>query len=552
MNIAIGSDHGGFDLKERIKTVLTEQGHRVVDCGCFDKQSVDYPEFAAAVAAKVSNGSADRGIAVCTSGIGVSISANRFPGVRAALCVNAYMAEMSRRHNNANVLALGQSLMDEEAALRLLDVWMQTEFDGGRHERRVNKIESEASARGGVAPALRQDPEVYKALTSEQKRQEETLDLIASESFSSRAVREATASCLTHKYASGYPGRRDYPGCRFVDEIERLAIDRAKMLFDAEHANVQAYGGAAANLAVMMCALKPGDTILSMAPSAGGHFTHGAPEHFSGQWYTVAHYGVDPDTEWLNYADIEKQANACKPRLIICGASCYSRIIDFKKLRAIADGCGAMLLADIAHIAGLVAAGCHPNPAPHCEFVTLTTHKSLRGPRGGMILCQKRFAEDLDRWVSPGLQGGPLTGTLAAKAICFGEALQPSFKQYQEQVVRNAQALAGALEERGYRMVSGGTDNHMVLVDLSKRASLPRDIEPALERCGLLVNGLTLPTASDAGPALRLGTYAVTARGMKEDVMGTVAELLDEALRRGSDKDAAADIAGRVATLCRS
>lgn len=554
MKIAIGSDHGGFELKETLRGALEKKNHDVVDMGCYDKNSVDYPDFGAAVASAVSLGRADRGIVICTTGIGISIAANRFPGVRSALCLTPRMAEMARKHNNANVLALGQSLLNDGEALAIVDAWLTNEFEGGRHQRRVDKIEHMVHEQDELYELRAADSEVSQSLDREHRRQRETLDLIAAENIAGRAVREALKSDCTNKYADGYPGRRGYPGCVYIDEIERLAMDRARMLFGAEHANVQPYGGSLANLAVMTAVLKPGDPILSMSPYAGGHPTHGGEEHLSGSLYQTAYYDVSPETELIQYDEIQRLAEEHKPRLICAGSSWYSRIIDFKKLRSIADSVGAYLLADVAHIGGLIAAGCHPNPAPCCEFVTMTTHKSLRGPRGGLILCQDRFADAVDRALSPGLQGGPLPQSIAAKAVCFGEALQPAFKQYQEQVVRNAQALADALIGEGFRLVSGGTDNHVMVVDITGRDVAPKTAYGALEKCGMLVN--LVPVPADRGKktehGLRLGVYALTSSGFAEEDMPAVAALFRQALAHAGDKSAWPGIKAQAAHMMES
>ncbi|MBT8041796.1 MAG: ribose 5-phosphate isomerase B, partial [Pontiella sp.] len=468
MKIAIGSDHGGFNLKARLIDILKEKNIVVQDLGCDSTESVDYPDYAAAVADEVSNATVDQGIIVCTTGIGVSITANKFPRVRAALCMNPEMASMTRQHNNANVLCLSGKFTGDDEAAAILEAWLAAEFEGGRHERRVKKIKDFASETAGTIAVYDGDPEIYALLKKEDERQKENLELIASENIVSKAVREVQGSRMTNKYAEGYPGKRWYNGCEWVDEAERLAIDRAKEIFGAEHANVQPHSGSGANMGVYYAVLNPGDTILAMSLAEGGHLTHGHPMNFSGRFFNVVPYGVDKETEQIDYDLLQKLADEHKPKMIVAGASAYSRIIDFKKLRKTADSVGAYLMVDMAHIAGLVAAGCHPNPVPHAEFVTTTTHKTLRGPRGGMILCREKFAADIDKQVFPGIQGGPLMHTIACKAVCFHEALQPAFKQYQQQVVKNAHVLAGALADDDIRLVSGGTDNHLMLVDLTK------------------------------------------------------------------------------------
>jgi len=540
MKIAIGADHGGYELKEALKTLLTDKKLDVVDVGCTSTDSVDYPDFAAAVAKQVSSGIVSQGIVICTTGIGMSIAANKFSRVRAALCLTPHMARMARLHNHANILALGADLVSQEEAIAILDEWLATKWEtGGRHERRVKKITTCCADIADPVIVYDADSEIYSALRSEACRQEENLELIASENYASRAVREATGSVLTNKYAEGYPGKRWYHGCEFVDEAERLAIDRAKELFGAEHANVQPHSGSGANMAVYFAMLQPGDTILAMSLDHGGHLTHGHKVNFSGRLFNVQHYGVDAKTEQIDYKKIASLAEEHKPKLICAGASAYSRIIDFKQLRKIADNVGAYLMVDMAHIAGLVAAGCHPNPVPFAEFVTTTTHKTLRGPRGGMILCQERFAKDIDSQVFPGIQGGPLMHVVAAKAICLYEALQPEFRQYQEQVVRNAQTLAATVQDAGFRIVSGGTDNHLMLVDLSSVNITGKDAANALDLARITVNKNAIPFDKKSPfvtSGIRLGSPALTTRGMKEAEMEQVATLIGKVLNDMDNK----------------
>lgn len=540
MKIAIGADHGGFEVKEALKKHLLDKGILVEDLGSHDTESVDYPDYAAAVGRMVSEGDADRGILVCTSGIGMCIMANRFPRVRAGLCTTPRMAKMARTHNNVNVLALGGSLVSTEEALAITDEWLTSDFEsGGRHDRRLQKIQQYSSVIDDPVFLYETDPEVYATLRSESRRLRENIELIASENYASRAVREAQGSIMTNKYAEGYPGKRWYHGCEFVDEAERLAIERARQLFGAEHANVQPHCGSSANMAIYFAMLEPGDTILAMSLAHGGHLTHGHKVNFSGRFFNVVQYGVDQKTELIDYDEIEKLADQHKPKLICCGASAYSRIIDFKRLRKIADSAGAYLMADMAHIAGLVAGGCHPNPVPYCEFVTTTTHKTLRGPRGGLILCQERFAADIDRQVFPGIQGGPLMHTIAAKAVCFQEALQPAFKEYAQQVVRNAQALASALEQAGVRIVSGGTDNHLMLVDLTSMNVSGKDAAAALDQARVTVNKNAIPFDTKSPfvtSGIRLGTAAVTTRGMGDAEMKMIAGFIKQVLEKPDDK----------------
>ncbi|MDF7807511.1 serine hydroxymethyltransferase [Pontiellaceae bacterium B12219] len=396
------------------------------------------------------------------------------------------------------------------------------------------------------------DPEIYALLKKEDERQKENLELIASENIVSKAVREVSGSRFTNKYAEGYPGKRWYNGCEWVDEAERLAIDRAKQLFGAEHVNVQPHCGSGANMGVYYAMLNPGDTILAMSLAEGGHLTHGHPMNFSGRFFNVVPYGVDQETEQIDYDNIQKLADEHKPKMIVAGASAYSRIIDFKRLRKIADSCGAYLMVDMAHIAGLVAAGCHPNPVPYAEFVTTTTHKTLRGPRGGMILCQEKFAADIDKQVFPGIQGGPLMNTIAAKAVCFHEDLQPEFKTYQQQVVKNAQALAAALEEDDIRLVSGGTDNHLMLVDLTAANISGKDAAIALDKAAITVNKNGIPFDKKSPfvtSGIRIGTPAVTTRGMKEPEMVKIAEFVKRAIRNADNDAVLAQIRQEVIAL---
>ncbi len=397
------------------------------------------------------------------------------------------------------------------------------------------------------------DPEIAAAIADELRRQASGLELIASENFVSRAVLEATGCVMTNKYAEGYPGKRYYGGCEVVDVAERLAIERAKALFGAEHVNVQPHSGTSANMAVYFAMLKPGDKLMGMDLSSGGHLTHGHRLSYSGRDFVVVSYGVDRESERIDYDEVERLAREERPRLIVCGASAYSRVIDFARFRAIADAVGALLMADMAHIAGLVAAGLHPSPVPHCHFVTTTTHKTLRGPRAGMVLCKEEFAKEIDRAVFPGIQGGPLMHVIAAKAVALKEALAPDFAAYQRQVVANAARLAGALAGQGFRIVSGGTDNHLFLLDVARAGLTGKVAEKALDRAGITANKNTIPY--DPNPPLvasgiRIGSPAVTSRGMKEPEMDRVAELMAEVLRAPEDEASLAAVRGRVAELC--
>jgi len=540
MKWALGADHGGYALKEQLKARLLARGFAVEDFGCGGTPTCDYTDYANAVAAAVSAGKADQGLLVCTTGLGMTMAANKFPRIRAALCVTPEQAVMTRSHNAANVLALGGASTSPGQAEAILEAWLKTAPDGSeRHRRRVAKMGG-----SGVTDPLEiaaADPELYAAMAGERRRQAETIGLIASENYSSRAVREAQGSLLTNKYAEGYPGKRWYNGCQWVDEVERLAIDRAKALFGAEHANVQPHSGSGANMAVYFALLKPGDRILAMRLDQGGHLTHGSAVNFSGRLFQVSHYGVAPGTETIDYDEVERLAKANRPRLLVAGASAYPRFIDFARLRAIADAVGAYLMVDMAHIAGLVAGGSHPSPVPYCEVVTSTTHKTLRGPRSGLILCRAAHAAEIDKQVFPGIQGGPLMHAVAAKAVCFHEAAQPAFRAYTAQILANARVLAEALAASGLRMVSGGTDNHLMLVDLTPTGLSGRDAANTLEKGGVTCNKNAIPfdtTSPFLTSGIRLGTAAVTTRGMKEPEMETIARLIVEGLRHARDEAA--------------
>jgi glycine hydroxymethyltransferase len=422
-----------------------------------------------------------------------------------------------------------------------------------------NDTRNPSNSPGSSGPAagggLRKvDPEIFDAVTAEEKRQRENIELIASENFTSRAVMEAQGSVLTNKYAEGYPGKRWYGGCEHVDTVERLAIDRAKQIFGCDHVNVQPHSGAQANMAVYFSMLKPGDKILAMNLAHGGHLTHGHPANFSGKFYEVSQYGVSAETEQIDYDALQKQAEEFRPAMITAGASAYPRIIDFPRMRQIADSVGALLFIDMAHISGLVAGGQHPSPIPHAQFVTTTTHKSLRGPRGGIVMCTAEHAKAIDGTVFPGVQGGPLMHVIAAKAVCFHEALQPQFRDYQRQVVINAKALAAGLAKHGYRIVSGGTDNHLMLVDLRPKDINGKVAQEVLDHAGITVNknGIPFDTYPIFKPGgIRIGTPAVTTRGMKEEEMLDIADLINDALNRRDDSAALEEIRGKVRELTR-
>lgn len=397
-----------------------------------------------------------------------------------------------------------------------------------------------------------QDQAVFEAMENEKKRQQANIELIASENFVSQAVMEAQGSVLTNKYAEGYPAKRYYGGCEHVDVVENIARDRLKELFGAEHANVQPHSGSQANMAVYMTALEQGDTILGMNLSHGGHLTHGSPVNFSGIQYNFVEYGVDKENELIDYEDVRQKALEHKPKMIVAGASAYSRTIDFAKFREIADEVGAYLMVDMAHIAGLVAAGLHPNPVPHAHFVTSTTHKTLRGPRGGLILTTEDWAKKIDKTIFPGIQGGPLMHVIAAKAVAFGEALQDDFKTYQQQVIDNAQALAATLAEEGVRIVSGGTDNHVFLIDVKGLGLTGKVAEHVLDEVGITVNKNTIPYDQESPfvtSGIRIGTPAVTSRGFKEEEMKEIGKIIADLLKNHEDEAAHASAKERVKAL---
>jgi glycine hydroxymethyltransferase len=542
--IYIGSDHGGFALKKALVTFLQKNGHTVHDCGTHGTDSVDYPDFVPQVVAGVLEKNNARGVLVCTTGVGMSIAANRHPGIQAALIHDVPTAKLTRQHNNANVLCLAGLTQTEANAQAVVEAFLGTEFEGGRHDRRVQKMNA-----GGLATV---DPAIAACVVKEANRQQNNIELIASENFTSKAVMAAQGSCLTNKYAEGYPGKRWYGGCEHVDVVEQLAIDRLKELFQADHANVQPHSGSQANTAVYFSVLNPGDRILTMNLAHGGHLTHGHSANFSGKFYDVVHYGVSEKDEHIDYDALEAMAHECRPKMITAGASAYPRVIDFARMSAIAKSVGAYLFVDMAHIAGLVAGGAHPSPVPYADFVTSTTHKSLRGPRGGIILCKEEYAKKIDSMVFPGVQGGPLMHVIAAKAVCFLEALQPSFREYQAQVVKNARALAAGLTSHGFRMVSGGTDNHVMMIDLRSKDLNGKIAQEALDEAGITVNKNSIPfdTASPMKPSgIRLGTPAVTTRGMKEPEMKKIASWINDVLSAPTDHAIAARVRQEVSTI---
>jgi glycine hydroxymethyltransferase len=548
--LAVAADHGGVDLKDAIVAHLRSAGHEVIDLGTHGHGSVDYPDYADQVTARVLDGSADAGVLVCTTGIGMSIAANRHIGIQASLISDPETAAITREHNNSNVLVLSAKMTTPEQGREIADAWLNTPFAGGRHERRVNKMNQVKNPTDILAAT---DPEIAAVVAAEQHRQQNNIELIASENFTSRAVMAAQGSCLTNKYAEGYPGKRWYGGCEEVDKAEQLAIDRACKLFGAKYANVQPHSGSQANASVYFSVLQPGDKVLGMNLAHGGHLTHGNPANFSGRFYQFCQYGVGQDNELINYDELAEVAKREQPKMITAGASAYPRIIDFKRMSEIAKSVGAYLFVDMAHIAGLVAAGVHPSPMEHADFVTTTTHKSLRGPRGGMVLTNsEELIKKINSQVFPGVQGGPLMHVIAAKAVCFHEALQPGFIEYQKQVVKNAQALAAKLAAHGYRIVSGGTDNHLMLVDLRPKGLNGKVASETLDHAGITVNKNGIPFDTEKitlGGGIRIGTPAVTTRGMKETEMALIGDWIHRALENRSNATVLAEIKTEVSKI---
>ena len=557
LRVALGADHAGLALKNAVKDLLAKAGVVCNDLGTQTSESCDYPDFAHAVAQEVAAKKADYGILCCKTGVGMSITANRTTGIRAAVVTNEEVARLTRQHNDANVLCLGACDVTPEKARVIVETFLHTAFEGGRHERRVHKIEnaadSSASAQNLSMNTLQKvDPEIYTAVCNEVIRQQENIELIASENFVSPAVLEAAGTPLTNKYAEGYPGKRYYGGCECVDVVEQLAIDRAKQLFGADHANVQPHSGSQANMAAYFALAKPGDTLLAMSLNFGGHLTHGSPVNFSGRLFKIVPYGLNQTTERIDMDEVAKLARAEKPRIIVVGASAYPRTLDFAAFAQIAKEVGASLVVDMAHIAGLVAAGLHPNPVPYADIVTTTTHKTLRGPRAGLILCKEAYAKAVNSQIFPGIQGGPLEHIIAAKAVCFKEAMQPEFKTYQQQIVKNAATLAAALAAKGFRIVSGGTDNHLMLVDLRPKKLTGKIAQESLDKAGITVNKNMIPFDPEkpmVTSGVRIGTPAVTTRGMKEAEMQLIADYIDEVLQAPENAQVAERVKTKVKAL---
>ncbi|MDR0832172.1 MAG: ribose 5-phosphate isomerase B [Bacillales bacterium] len=546
MKIAIGSDHAGFEMKESIINFLRNNNYDIVDFGTYSKESTNYAKYGIMVGEAVVNKQADFGIVICFSGVGISIASNKVRGVRAGLCVNTIDANLIREHNNANVLALGANKTDLETANEIVKVFLTTPFAGGRHQNRINTITDYEDSKLN-------DVEVFNLIDKELFRQRTHLELIASENIVSRDVLKAQGSILTNKYAEGYPGKRYYGGCEEIDKIETLAIERAKKLFGAEHANVQAHSGTQANMVVYAAILNFGDTVLGMDLKAGGHLSHGSSVSFSGLNYHFISYGLDPISEEIDYNAVEEIALKERPKLIVAGASSYSRIIDFKRFREIADKIGAYLMVDMAHIAGLVAVGLHPSPVPYADFVTSTTHKTLRGPRGGLILCKEKYANLLDKKVFPGIQGGPLEHVIAAKAVCFKEASTVEYFEYITQVLKNIKALEKSLKEEGFRIVSNGSDNHLLMVDLRNTSTLNgKEAEDLLNQIGITTNKNAIPF--DPQPpskcsGIRLGTASLTTRGFKEREIEKVGKWISLVLKNPTNQEILRQVKEEIETV---
>ena len=552
MKIAIGADHGGFELKARLMAAFRD----CEDKGCFDPEACDYPDYADDVAVAVAKGDADFGVLVCRTGMGMSMAANRFQGVRAALCRTVKEAEIARKHNGANVLCLGADVTDEKTACEILSAFLAAPVDDAvRHANRRAKLER-AKRLSDFSYLASADPEIWSAIKAQVVQEDTEINLIASENTSSRAVRLAAGSVLMNKYAEGYPGKRWYSGCLPVDAAEEVARLRACALFGAEHANVQPPCGSAANMEVYLATIKPGDTILSLSLDQGGHLSHGSPVNFSGKLYNIVPYTVNRETERLDYEALEKQAMEVKPKILLSGASAYPRTIDFKRIREICDKCGAIMMVDMAHIAGLVAGGAHESPVPYADFVTSTTHKTLRGPRGGLVLCKAQYAKALDSAVFPGMQGGPLENIISAKAVCFREWMQPEMKEYAAQIVKNCKAMCKAVQDRGFRIVSGGTDNHLFLVDVKAKGMTGKDAAAALDAAGIVVNKNTIPYDTESPfktSGIRVGTASITTRGMKEaeaaTIGGWIADILSDITNTALQQKIKAEAAKLVANF---
>ncbi len=558
-SIVLASDHAAVNERNELASFLTEKNIQVTILGPDSSQdSVDYPDTSAPAAALVREGQVDAGIVLCGSGIGQSIVLNRFTGIRAALVHDEETARLSREHNDANILVLGARNSNAAGRQKAVELWLATEFEGGRHARRIQKadaIPQQYPNMGSGSHLQFADPEIFETVIQEQNRQEFGLEMIASENVVSPAVLAAAGSVLTNKYAEGYPHKRYYGGCEFVDTAETIAIERAKKLFGAKFANVQAHSGSQANMAAYLAMINPGDRILGMDLSNGGHLTHGSKVNFSGQLFDAYSYKINLDSGVIDYDDVQKQADTVKPAVIVAGASAYPRELDFARFRTIADSVGALLFVDMAHIAGLVAAGLHPNPVGIADVVTSTTHKTLRGPRGGLILTNdEALAKKINSKIFPGSQGGPLMHIIAAKAVAFGEALQPEFKKYAQRVVDNAAVLADILMQRGFDLVTNGTDNHLILLNLGSDGLSGKEAEALLEDGGITVNKNTVPNETRSPfvtSGLRIGTPAISSRGIEGEAMKQIATWIADILSHPQDAELRARIRADIETMCR-
>lgn len=554
--IALVADEGGTNILPHAANLIQQQG---CEPRAVQKHGETLRELVQGLTSEILCGHAEQGIFIGEDAVGAHMIANRHPGVRAVLINTPEAAHHAREVHDANLLCLDVAELDKYTFQEVIKTWLKTSFNqqSEHHEKKLKTMETTSISTSNIPhidpPTLSQvDAQVFQAIQNEARRQSENIELIASENFTSRAVMEAQGSCMTNKYAEGYPGKRWYGGCEYVDVVESLAIQRAKELFGSDHVNVQPHSGSQANMAVYFSVLHPGDRILTMDLSHGGHLTHGHKMNFSGRLYEVMHYGVSAENEMIDYDALAKAAENFEPRMITAGASAYSRFLDYARLQKIAQSVGAYLFIDMAHIAGLVAAGVHPSPVPYADFVTTTTHKTLRGPRGGLILCKEKYAKDIDSNVFPGCQGGPLMHVIAAKAVCLAEALQPEFKKYQDQVIRNAKALSEGMKKNGYRIVSGGTDNHLMLVDLQPKGVTGKEAQEALDHAGITVNKNAIPFDKQSpfkAGGIRLGSPAVTTRGMKEDEMFDIANWIHAILKDPKDEAAQKEVLGQVRAL---
>ena len=548
MEVLIAADHAGYELKEALKVRLPEVAFR--DLGVSNStEAADYPELVQEFAAQFQPDAV--GVLICGSGIGMAIAANRHSNLRALVVEHQTAAHLGRAHNHANVLCLGARITTLPAAIDLVRTFLETPYSTEeRHQRRVDRL-------GAISAIAQFDPMVDAILRDEANRQSQGLELIASENYASRAVLEAQGSIFTNKYAEGYPGKRYYGGCEHADQVEQLAIDRACALFGTTGANVQPHSGSQANMAVFFALMKPGDGILGLGLNEGGHLTHGSAVNFSGQLYRAHTYGLHAQSHLIDYDQVRDMALRHRPRVIVAGTSAYSRKLDFALFGEIARESGAELVADIAHIAGLVAAELHPSPVGHATLITSTTHKTLRGPRGGIILGDVSRIKEANRQIFPGLQGGPLVHVMAAKAIAFGEALRPSFRTYQAQILENARTLAQSLQEHGIELVSGGTDNHLVLLDFTRGryAGLTgREVDAWCGTARMTVNKNSVP-ADPRGPfvtsGVRIGVPAVTTRGLRAPEMSMIGKFISRVLESQGDLDLLKRIGQEVQELCR-